>query len=346
MERRGAEVRKNHIVLANATTKAVRRMVELGMSEADATAFMQPIIDLSADEHAMERQNDGMSIFVDDAGYEVMQLPMALDERVSVGNRFSVAQLVEPAVMNAEFAVLALSQGGVGLYRCTRFTGEYVELEGLPEDICYVLRYDQFDKSSGHHHTVSARGDAAHHGHGLGKDEHDAFVKRFVDAVKPRVDAWIVKAKLPLVLIGSEDVLGMYRKENTYAATVDEYRHVDPHAISLDELIDVGWSCMKPRAEAWRHEAIDRFHASRHKAVYVYGVLPALREGRVASLFVDPAHEIAGVFDTDTNEIHVDRAPTGVSENLVDVAVAFALEYGVEIVPITGELDTPAAILH
>jgi len=127
---------------------------------------------------------------------------------------------------------------------------------------------------------------------------------------------------------------------------VDEYRHVDPHAISLDELIDVGWSCMKPRAEAWRHEAIDRFHASRHKAVDVYGVLPALREGRVASLFVDPAHEIAGVFDTDTNEIHVDRAPTGVSENLVDVAVAFALEYGVEIVPITGELDTPAAILH
>lgn len=346
MERRGAEVRKNHIILSNATTDATRRMTELGVSEADATAFMQPVIDLAADEQAMERQNNGLSIFVDDSSYEAIQLPMPLEERVSVGNRFSVLQLVEPAVMNAEYAVLALSQGGVGLYRCSRFTGEYVELEGLPEDMCYVLRYDQFDKSSGHHHTASARGDSIHHGHGLGKDEHDAFVKRFVEAVKPRVDAWIEKARLPLVLVGTEDVLGLYRKENSYSDTVEEYRHVDPHAISLDELIDLGWQCMKPRLESWRREAIDRFHASEHQAVDVYSVLPALREGRAATLFVDPDRQIPGVFDPDTNEIHVDRAPTQVSENLVDVAVALALQYGVEIVPVTGEFDAPAAILH
>jgi len=346
MERRGSEVRKNHIVLSNATAKAIRRLRELGMSEVDATAFMKPIADLAADEHAMERQNDGLSVFVDGSGYEAMQLPLPLDERVIVGNRFSVAQLVEPAVINAEYAVLAMSQGGVGLYRCTRFTAEYVELAGLPEDICYVLRYDQFEKSSGHHHTASVRGDSIHHGHGLGKDEHDVFVKRFVDAVKPRVDAWIRKANLPLVLIGSEDVLGLYRKENTYPDTVDEYRHVDPHAISLDELIDIGWECMKPRFASWRKEALDRFHASGHKAVDVYSVLPALREGRAATLFVDPGREIPGVFDPDTHEIHVDRAPTEVSDDLVDIAIALALQYGVEIVPVADEIDAPAAILH
>ena len=118
-ERRGAEVRKNHVVVKNAANEAVRRPSDLGMSEANATGFMQPVFDLAADTRAMEHQNAGVSVFVDDSGYEVIQLPIPLHECVTVGNRFSVAQLVEPAVMNAEYAVLALSQGGVGLYRCS-----------------------------------------------------------------------------------------------------------------------------------------------------------------------------------------------------------------------------------
>ena len=344
MVRAGAEVRQNRIRLGNAASEAIAQLVKLGVQEREATGLLQPVVDLAEDEARMEHQNSGLSLFVDDAGYESIGVPLELSTRIEVGNRYSIAPLTEPAVNNAEYALLTLSLGGAGLYRCTRFTAEYVELD-LPEDLCYVLRYDVYEKS-GHVHTASARGDSMHHGHGLGKDEHDAFVKRFVDAVRSKVTAWLERNPVPLVLIGSEDVLGLYRKENTYAETVEQHRTVDPHSLDLDGLIDLGWECMRPSFQQRTADALNRFHAADHTAVDVYSVLPAVTEGRAATVFVDPNQEVRGSFDAPNGAVHVDPEGGQVTENLVDTVIAHALAMGVEIVPVSGEIRTPAAILH
>jgi hypothetical protein len=345
MVRAGAEVRQNRIRLTNAANDARDRLVALGVKEQDAQAFVQPVVDLAEDDAQMEAQSDGLSLFLDETGYQTIQIPVPLQERLEVGRRFSVAPLLDAAVNNAEYAVLTLSQGGVGLYDCTRFTAEYVELDGLPEDLCYVLRFDQYEKS-GHVHTTSARGDSMHHGHGIGKDEHDAFVKRFVDAIHPLVTAWLRERRIPLVVVGTEDVVGLYRKEQGYNELVDEHRFMDPHSLTIDDVIRVGWECMQPRFAKRRDEAIDRFHAADHKAVDIYGVLPALTEGRVDTLFVDPNQEIRGAFDAASESVHVSTDPSQVSENLVDTALARAFEVRANVIVVDGQIQTPAAILH
>jgi hypothetical protein len=342
----GAQVRQNRIRLTNAAASAAERLQLLGMNERDARSLVQPVVDLAHDDSEMEHQLAGTSVFLDDSGYETITVPFDLVDQVEVGARYSVAQLLAPAVENTEFALLTLSLGGVGLYRCTRFTAEYVDLEGVPEDLCYVLRFDQFEKSSGHVHTTSARGDSMHHGHGMGKDEHDAFVKRFVDAVRPRVTAWLEGQGIPLVVVGLEDVCGLYLKENAYADTADEHRFVDPHSLTIDDVIRLGWECMQPRFTERREKAIDRFAAAENKAAGVHGVLAALIEGRVATLLVDPKREIRGSLDPETAAVHVDPDPAHVTENLIDTAIAHALTTGVEIVPTDAPADLPAAILY
>ena len=346
MVRAGKEVRQNRIRLTNAASRAIEMLQAQGAEEADAQALVQPVLDLAGDEHRMEHQLHGLSLFVDDAGYQELQVPMELPSRVEVGSRFAVAPLVEPAVNNEEYGLLALSEGGVGLYRASRFAAEAIELAGLPEDLCYVLRFDEFEKSSGHHHTTSARGDSVQHGHGMGKDEHDAFIKRFVDTVEPVVRQWCEQQSLPLVVVGSEDVVGHYLKENRYGETASEHRFVDPHSQNIDDVIRVGWECMHPRAEARRQDAVNRFHAAEHRAVDVYSVLPALVEGRAATLFVSPHQQLRGTFDPRTVAVHVDDDPAHATENLVDATVAYGLASGTEIIPVTDEIRTPAAILH
>ncbi|MFW5685008.1 MAG: hypothetical protein ACOC1I_09155 [Spirochaetota bacterium] len=346
MVRAGAEVRKNRIELSNAANEAVKKLTDSGMKKNDAATFVQPVFDMAADDNRMEHQKDGLALFIDGSSYEEIQMPTTVDARVEVGSRYSLAPIMEPALENAEYALLALSLGGVGLYRASRFAAEYVELDGLPEDLCYVLRFDDFEKSAGHHHTTSARGDSVQHGHGMGKDEHDAFVKRFVEATEPLVTDWARKRAIPLVVIGSEDVVGHYLKDQHYDRVVDEHRFVDPHSLSIDDIIRIGIECMEPEFRARRDEAIGRFKAADHTAVDIYSVLPALVEGRVHTLFLDPAQEIRGAFEADTESVHVDPAPEHVTENLIDVALARALELGAEIVPVHGEIRTPAAILY
>lgn len=345
MVRSGAQVRQNRIHLTNGASRAIERLVDMGMAERDAQALLQPVIDAAHNDAEMERQLDGTSVFVDETGYESLTVPFPLAEQVEVGSRYAIGQLAEPAVENAEYAVLALSLGGVGLYRATRFTADYVELDGLPEDLCYVLRYDQFEKS-GHVHTTSARGDSMHHGHGAGKDEHDAFVKRFVDAVRPVVTDWLRSERIPLVVLGLEDSVGLFLKENDYRDTAAEHRFVDPHALSIDDVISLGWECMAPRFAQRRRKAIDRFRAAENRAVDVYGVLEALVEGRTATLFVDPNREIRGTFDEATGGVHVDPDPKHVTENLVDTVIARALATDTEIIVVDDEIETPAAILY
>lgn len=345
MVRGGAEVRQNRIHLKNAVAEAAERLEGLGMSSRDAASLLEPIARLASDDDAMEHQSESRSLFVDESGYESIQLPMELASRVEVGSRFSIAPLVEPAINNAEYAVLALSLGGVGLYRCTRFTAEEIDLDGLPEDLCYVLRFDEFEKS-GHVHTTSARGDSMHHGHGIGKDEHDAFVKRFVDEIRPVVRSRLERWRVPLVVVGMEDAVGRFLADNDYAEAASEHRFVDPHTLSLDDLIRLGWECMEPRFRTARDAAIDRFRAADHRAVDIYGVLPALVEGRAETLFVDPMQQIRGVFDAATESVHVDPDPAHVTENLIDTALARALELQTQIVVVDGRIDTPAAILH
>ncbi|MFW5715952.1 MAG: hypothetical protein ACOC0E_00760 [Spirochaetota bacterium] len=345
MVRAGKEVRQNRIRLTNAANEARDRLVALGVNERDAEAFVQPVVDLAHDDDQMEHQWEGLSLFLDETGYQTIRIPYALDERVDVGSRFSVTPLLEPAVNNDEYAVLALSQGGVGLYSCTRFTAEQVDLAGLPEDLCYVLRFDEYEKS-GHVHTTSARGDSMHHGHGLGKDEHDAFVKQFVDAIEPTVTSWAREKQLPLVVIGADDVVGLYLKGQSYDRIVEEHRIVDPHSLSLDDIIRLGAECMQPTFTKRRDDAIARFHAAEHKAVDIYGVLSALVEGRVETLLLDPAQEIYGTVDPATESVHVDSEATGTNENLVDSALARALAVNANVVVVQGEVRTPAAILH
>ena len=345
MERAGQATRKNRIYLANAAHEITRKLTARGLKRNDADDFVQAVFDYANNEDRMNHQYDGLSLFIDSEAMEVFQFPFPLTPQVEVGDRFSVTQLIEPAVNNVEFATLTLSLGGVGLYRCSRFTAEQVELEDLPEDLCYVLRFDDFEKSL-QLHTDTARGDAMYHGHGAGKDEHDSFVKRFVDEIEPIVTSWLSRERLPLVLIGSEDVVGMYAKENHYFDIVENRRMIDPHTLALDDVIRLGWECIEPRVKARRTEAVERFRAADHRAVDPHGVLEALIEGRVATLFVDPAQEIRGTFDAERGEIHVEPDPERVLANIGDLAVAQALRMGTEVVIVEGAMETPSAILY
>jgi hypothetical protein len=236
----------------------------------------------------------------------------------------------------------------VGLYRCSRHTAEYVELDDLPEDLCYVLRFDDFEKSLQRHTTSRSGSDSMVHGHGQGKDEHEVFVKRFVEAVSSAVNPVVEREQLPLVLIGMEEAVGRFRKHAHYSKIVEESHYVDPHTLSLDDIITHGWELYQTETRKHHAEMVEALGGAPHSEHGVHGVLNALIQGRASVVFVDPDQVVRGSFDPTTAEAHVVPADTeGVLDNLINRVVVEALKTRAEIIPCEpGETELPAAILR
>lgn len=347
MERVDAPFHKNRVLLKNAITEARKKLRANDLDEQTANDLLQPVIDLATDESLTLRQLGGMSIFANRDGHERVELPFPCGTQIEVGERASLLPLVEPTFGNFEYAVLTLSLGGAGLYRTSRFGAELVELPGLPEDLAYVLRFDDFEKSVHPHSTDSGGRASVIHGHGTGKDERRNFVDRFVNAVDTEVTPWLERHALPLVLMGTPRVVGHYMYKTHYRDVVEPAVHVDPFTLRLNDIMSRSWEIIMTRVDAARAEAIDRYHAARSKSENFHTVLPALTEGRVPTLLVNPAEDIRGSYDPATGQVHLgDAREAQTGENLVNVAVIEALHSGAEIMVTDGQLPHTAAIMY
>ncbi len=346
MERRDQAVRKNRTILNNAAREAERCLVLRGLGESEAEAFVQPVRDLATDSQRMNHQLGSLSLFIDDTDMEELQLPTPIAAAVEAGAYPDIAPLLEPMLVNREYFVLTLSRGGVGLYRCTRYQASLVELPGLPEDLLYVLRYDEFEKSLQQHMTSRGGETAMVHGHGTGKDEKEQFLLRFIDEVDAAVTGRVRSAQLPLVLMGNEDVVGRFRERSKLEDLIAAEHHVDPFTLRIDTLIERGWLSLDPVVREAHRSRVDRA-ASGRTVSGVHPVLAAITQGRAAAAYVDPSQVVRGSFDRESGEVHEVPADTRAVDNLTNIIAVEALRLHVPVEPCTSdELTLPAALLH
>ena len=346
MERRDQAVRKNRIILTNAAGEAERRLVLRGLSESEAQTFVHPVRDLATDSVGMNHQLGSLSLFIDDTEMLELQLPTGVRGAVEVGSYPDILPLLEPMLNNREYFVLTLSRGAVGLYRCTRYQASLVELPGLPEDLYYVLRYDQFEKSLQLHMTSRGGESAMIHGHGSGKDDKEQYLLRFVDEIDPIVAGSIQSAQLPLILMGNEDVVARYRERSKLNTLIAAVHHVDPFTLRLDTIIERGWGSLEAQIAKVHAAQLDRA-GSGTTVEGVQPVVAAIMQGRAAGVYVDPAQVLRGSFDRESGEVHEEPSGPTAGENLLNVIAVEALRRHVPVEPCaSGEIPLPTALLH
>ena len=344
MEAAGREIRKNPIILKNAAAQAKRRLLAGGVSESVARGLVQTLLDMADDNNRMQHQMSGLAVFLSPASWQEMQLPVAFQERIVVSDRFYIRPLVEPVTSNIQYAILALSEGGVALYQADNFHLQPVDVPELPEDLCTVLRFDDFEKSLQPHQTETGGSRYGVHGHGAGKDEHELFLKRFVDAVTPAVERILAGKPLPLALVGAEDVIGRVAKALDYPHILPDRLVKDPHAISADELLREGRRLAGHEVEQQKSALLERAESS-HLTQNPHGVVEAAVEARVDVLIVDRDAEVRGRWiPSEGVHVETDSAVAAEAEDLVDLAMIKTLEAGGEVI-VQASRDAPLAAL-
>jgi len=338
----GRDTREDPIRLRNLVREAEKRFVEVGGRRSDIRQRLGPVVALEQNAEFWEHQGRGLAVFIGDHP-RIVRAPMDLEELVTVGPRFYLKPLV-PAMGEAErFYVLALSQQTVRLFEASPYAIHEVDLPAdTPRSMADLAQYEVPERSI-QFHTGAPPGHGADraamfHGQGVGTDE--ALEKRkiaeFCEYVQTGVARRLNGRKAPLVLAGSEPIIGIYREICGYPSLVGEAVQGSPDRARPEDLRVRALEKVRPVFQQGRERDAERYHRAVESAPDrasndLETVVLAALDGRGDVLWLATDDRLWGVFDTQARrvDLHDDRQPG--DEELLNAAGVLALRSGATV---------------
>lgn len=289
--RSGDAIQGDPLRWKNLVNGAERQLVE-GLGARDAAALLAPARELQDDGAAWHHMSDGLAMFLRPDSHETFRVPAPLPELVTVGDRWVVGPLMRLLSGDEHFLVLALSQGEVRLLAGGRHTVEEVHLVDVPTSLRDVAGDPEDPPAAMARPSSSAsRGDpAVFYGHGATDDRaRDEDVRRFLRQIDAGLSEVLTSQSAPLVLVGLERLVAVYREISTYPGLMSDALLQNPNQLSAQELHAKAWPIVERRLREERGGAMERVEELRgagRASSELDVVAGAAAQGRVETLFV------------------------------------------------------------
>lgn len=360
----GPEKAQDRTRLKNLVRAGCDQLVADGMRSADAEKFCTPVNALLDDDTFWRESSQGLAIFVSEEGTNVMRLDAPVPEQSVVGDRFYLRPLMAAHGGDRRFFALAIDRAGCQLYRGDGATIEEIALEGAPASLAEELQFDETQQSI-QYSSVPAPQSAAQggrptgaifHGHGGEKDTDKINLERYLRKVESAVSKAVSReAGVPLVLLGVDYALAMYRGLNTYRGLTDEQIHGATDELPTHEIHARVINALRPhfaRDVESRLDEVTQREGSPLVSHDANEIVAAAAQGRVKALFFDDSMGPFGTFDRSTMTVETvcETTPRYLREDgaggadtdecgwdLVDLAAAETLMSGGEVHAFTGE---------
>lgn len=330
--KKSVETLQNPIRFKNLVTLAEEQLSDRGVPEARSRELLQPWRELQNQYDFWQQQEKGLASFRWEDDLRLFGLPSEPPEEVFVGERFYVKPLLRWVTGQDRFYLLALSQNGTRLLRCSRDTESEIEVEQMPRNMAEALRHTetqrqlQFHTGSGEARGMRA---AVFHGHGIPKDDEKVRIIeyfRLVDkSLKPVLKG---EEEIPLVLAGVEFLFPLYKEASSHPEVVAGVKG-NPEGLSAEQLRKKAWELIKPRLHADRRNLARKFEelaGTDQASDDPEQVLPAALQGRVESLFIPVDVHLWGSLNQNGRfETHEERRPE--SLDLLDFTAVETLSH-------------------
>lgn len=289
-----------------------------------------------------------VAIFRAEDTLRVVYLHDQVPSRVEVGSCFYIRPLLPELTKASVFYVLALSQKNVRLLRCTLDSSEEVPLGANAS-----TSYDEYMNAAKPDHVSIKRGSVGV-GSGASKgavgtttserERKDEYLHHFFK----QVDAGVVEALRgktdPLVPVGVDYELALYRTVNSYGQIVAEGVHGAPNGLKAGEMHARAIEALASDYERTLDEALAEYD---HKAGggasnRLKDVVTAAHDGRVVTLIVSDSLETPGVFDEETNRAIGGRVGDSSQDLINDAVVQTIMHAGNVLVATTKKMPNGA----
>lgn len=320
--RAGPPIQQDPIRLKNLLREAERQLLERGARSRDVAALLEPARAVIEQSSFWRHQGDGLAVFLAPSLTRAYRLPVAVEERVVVNDRFHLKPLVRLLSGDGRFYVLALTLSGVRLFEGTRHTLAAVEIPGAPGPLEETLGYDTPERQLQGRTTTPAGRGVILHGHSRGQEDLKRDIQQYFHRVDAAVTPVLRDEHAPLVLAGVDYLIPLYRSANRYGHLVEEAVTGNPDGLGRDALHQQAWALVEPRFRRAEEEAEARYRelaGTGRTSADLAGTVAAAHAGRVEALFVSQA-EVWGRFDPASGAVTVHARPEPGDDDLLDVA--------------------------
>jgi hypothetical protein len=288
------EVEQNAIRFKNAMQHARHDLEAMGERQPAIDSMLKPALELIDEERFWSYQEPGLAAFIAQDVFEPLQVPVTVEEQVIVSDRFHIAPLVPLVEDRHPYFVLTVTQAKPRLFRVTATQRQVIEPEDMPEGIDDVLKYDDPERSLQHHSGSggkSAQRSAVFHGQGVGSDDakHKKDILRYFQSVDRSVGKVLKGENNPLLLIGLDWLVGLYREANSYPHVMEDEITVDPETLSDNEIHLRSLEIIRPIWEADLTEAKEnyiRYRETQKTSNDPDTLMEAAVANRIGTLFV------------------------------------------------------------
>jgi hypothetical protein len=205
----------------------------------------------------------------------------------------------------------------------------------VPRSIVEILKWEdpemRLQHATGTESTLHQGVTAVFHGHGVAsQDDPKEKVLRYFQRVDEGISDLLGDDDAPLVLVGDDFLLPLYREANSYPPLTEDGVGVQPEQLSAGELHQRAWSIVHPLFEQAQERARDVYRhlegtESDRASNDVEEIVRAAYLGRVEGLFVAADAQRWGTFDPETGEAtrHEEQEPG--DRDLLSLAAAHTM---------------------
>ncbi|MDF1501185.1 MAG: hypothetical protein P1P76_12025 [Anaerolineales bacterium] len=353
----GGEWQGDRIHLKNLIQEAQKQLNDLETPKAQIEQLLEPAQRFLLDDETWKQMREGLAIFSSTDRQFKYQVPFTVEPLVVIGRRFHIKPILPWLTRNGPYYLLALSQNNVRLFKCSPESCVNVDLGSTPTSIQEALHYDDPETRLTMHTTekqgLKGAGDPAmFHGHGVGQDDQEANLKRYLHAVATGVENILGGEKAPLMLYGVEENIALYREVNSFPHLFEVALHGNPDVKEAGDLHREADKHMQDYFERGKTRALERFNNHRgtdQVSQDLEEVLIHAFQARIAYLFVAVDDHVWGQFDPDTLQMQQNDTADPGRVDLLDLCAAYTLQHGGEVFALPGDEmpvgDTPIAAL-
>ncbi|MDI6901881.1 MAG: hypothetical protein QMC79_09345 [Anaerosomatales bacterium] len=327
---------------------AERELESRGVKGRDAEALLRPARKLIEDRPFWLRSREGLAVFADAEGSRAFRLLEPFTDEVIVGERFYLKPLLRALGSARAYWVLALSQKRARLFRGSRYHLTEIDLSAadLPTSLAEAVKWFDFEKQSLQFHTQTSGGPGGRRPavfHGTGELDAKKELERYFREIDAGLAGLLGAQPAPLVLVGVDYLLPIYREQNTYAHLAEQAVTGNPETLGVQGMHEQTWQVASTLFDAERAEAAERVveqWASPRATNDPGTIIAAAHQGRVETLFVAHDRHWWGAYDESsaTATLHDTRHPG--DEDLLDAAALRTLLTDGEIHAVAAE-DVP-----
>lgn len=324
--RAGKETEQDPIRFKNLLREVEKQLLDDGNRRTEVEKILVSAENLLIESGFWRQQSEGLAVFISHDHFYTFRLPVQFDELIVISSTFHLKPLLPFFARDGHFYVLALSQNRIRLLEGTRHTVDEIDTEETLPNLAQAMVYERYHKDLQFHTGSAARqsGDnaAMFHGHDPSDDDKKRILRWF-HKVDEALSTIFSDEKSPLILVGVDYLIPLYKQANSYPHLIDHAVYGNPEELRPTDIHQKTWPLIVPRFTEDEELAFRKYLEFKNQdrtAKTIDEILIAAHHGRIESLFVASGEQIWGYYDLEKQIFEVHHEHQTGDHDLLNVA--------------------------